>query len=72
MVFGGAVGFVCDIEDCFGEFFEELKDAGVCPLVFAEGFVIHEEVAEVAVAVDVVDPLGELLGGEWPFFPAFV
>lgn len=72
MVFGGAVGFVGDIEDCFGEFFHEVEDAGVFPLVFTEGFVVHEEVAEVSVAVDVVDPLGEFFGGERPFFPAFV
>ena len=40
--------------------------------MFAEGFVVHEEVAEVPVAVDVVDPSGELFSGEWPFFPGFV
>lgn len=69
MIFGGAVLFLCDVEDGFGEFGEEVEDAGVFPLVFAEGFVVHEEVAEVAVAVDLVDPFGEFFGGEWPFFP---
>ncbi len=72
VVFGGAVGFFGDIEDCFGEFFEELEYSGVFPLVFAEGFVVHEEVAEIAVAVDLVDPACEFFGAEWPFFPCFV
>lgn len=72
VIFGGAVLFVGDIEDCFGEFFHEVEDAGVFPLVFTEGFVVHEEVAEVSVAVDVVDPLGEFFGGEWPLFPSLV
>jgi hypothetical protein len=30
--------------------------------VLAEGLVVHEQVAQVAVAVDLVDPVGELLG----------
>jgi hypothetical protein len=61
-----------DIEDGFGEFFQELEDAGVFPLVLAKGFVIHEEVAEVAIAVDVVDPLGEFFGREGPLGPTSI
>ena len=72
VVLGGAVGFLGDVEDGLGEFFQELEDAGVGPLVLAEGFVVHEKVAEVAIAVDLVDPLGEALGGEGPLGPAAV
>lgn len=72
VVFGGAVFFVGDIEDGGGQVLEKLEDAGVGPLVFAEGFVVHEEVAEVAVAVDLVDPSGELLGGEGVLLPPSV
>lgn len=61
-----------DIEDCFGEFLHEVEDPGVLPLVFTEGFVVHEEVAEVSVAVDIVDPLGEFFGGQRPLFPSLV
>src|SRR5690606_4666576 len=60
------------VEDGLGHGAHELEDARVGPLVLAEGLVIHEEVDKVAVAVDVVDPLGELLGREGPLAPAAV
>ena len=49
---------------------EELEDPRVGPLVLAEGLVVHEQVAAEAVAVDLVDPARELLGGKRPFLPA--
>ncbi len=51
------------VEDGFRDGVEELEDARVGPLMLAEGLVVHEQVAEIAVAVDLVDPSGELLGG---------
>ena len=45
------------------------KMPGVRPLVLAEGFVIHEQVADEAVAVDLVDPVGEFFGRQRPLLP---
>lgn len=59
-------------EDVGGEVAHEIEDAGVGPLVFAEGFEVHEEVADEAVAVDLVDPVGEFFGGEGPLGPGAV
>jgi len=57
------------IEDLLRQNIKELKDAGVFPLMLAQGFVVHEQVAEVAVAVDLIHPPGESLGGERPLRP---
>lgn len=54
------------------EVFEEVEDAGVFPLVFAEGFVVHEEVYEGAVDGGILEPFDVGVGLEWPFFPAAV
>ena len=51
---------------------EELEDPRVGPLVLAKGLVVHEQVAAVAVAVDLVDPTREFLGGKRPFLPSSV
>ena len=40
--------------------------------MFAEGLVVHEEIADVAVAVDVVHPGGESFGAERPFLPVAI
>ena len=50
------------VEDGLWQGAHEAEDARVGPLVLAEGLVVHEEVDEEAVAVDVVDPVCELLG----------
>lgn len=71
---GGAevVAACADVEDFFWQGIEELEDAGFFPLVLAEGFVIHEEVAEVAGVIDAIDPLGERVGVERPMGPAAI
>ena len=61
-----------DVVDGLGERVEELENSCVGPLVLAEGFVIHEEIAGESVAVDLVDPLCESLGAEWPFLPCAI
>jgi hypothetical protein len=40
--------------------------------VLAERFVVDEDVAEEAVAVDLVDPAGEFLGRQRPLLPGAV
>ena len=39
-----------------GKMLHKIKNPGVGPLMFAEGFVIHEQIAQETVAVDLVDP----------------
>ena len=48
---------------------DEIENTRVFPLVLTEGFVVHEQVAEVSVAVDLVDPAGELLCRERVLLP---
>ena len=60
------------VVDAAGQRVEELEDAGLAPLVLAQRLVVHEQVAHVAVAVDLVHPARELLGGERPFLPVAV
>ncbi len=58
--------------DFAGEMPHEIENARVGPLVLAEGFVIHEQVADEPVAVDLADPAGEFFGGQRPLFPGAV
>ncbi len=59
-------------EDFLGQVPHEIEDAGILPLVFAQGLIIHEEVDHLAVAVDGADPAGELLGRQRPLGPVTV
>ena len=61
-----------DVEDRLGELGEEIEDSRLGPLVLPEGLVVHEQVAQEPVAVDLVDPLREFLGRERPLRPASV
>jgi len=45
-----------------GQGVQELEDARVGPLVLAESLIVHEQVADKAVAVYLVNPLCKLLG----------
>ena len=60
------------IEDLLGQCIEKLEDPGIRPLMLTECLVIHEEVAELTVSVDLIHPSRELLGGEWPFLPVSI
>ena len=60
------------LQDLAGQVADEVEDAGLGPLVLAERLVVHEQVAEEAVAVDLVDPAGELLGRQRPLLPGAV
>ena len=45
-----------------GQMLDEIEDARVGPLVLAERLIVHEQVADEAIAVDLIDPAGEFLG----------
>ncbi len=51
---------------------KKVENAGVLPLVLAEGFEIHKEVDEGATQAVIVNPLLIFGGGEGPFFPVAV
>jgi len=59
-------------EDFIRQMPHKVEDSGFLPLMFAEGFVVHKEVYDEAVAVDLVYPAGELVGGQRPLTPVAV
>jgi len=57
------------LEDFRRQLSKEVEDAGVLPLMLAEGLVVHEQIDNVSVTVDRVDPLAELSDAERPLAP---
>src|SRR3989344_3386152 len=51
---------------------QKLENALVFPLVLAKGFVVHEQIDNIAVAVDFVYPLRVFWSRERKFLPAFL
>ena len=60
------------VEDFFRHRVEEFEDSCFGPLMFAERFVIHKQVAEKSVAVDLIHPLGKFFRRERPICPVAI
>jgi len=56
-------------QDLLGQVLKKGEDSSVSPLVLSKGFVVHEEIDGITVAVDLVYPVGEFFGSEGPFGP---
>jgi len=57
------------LEHLVGQMPHELENARVLPLMLAERLVVHEEIDDVAAAVDGADPLAELARRQRPLGP---
>src|SRR2546423_15384160 len=66
--------FIRRAEDRAGKLAKKIEDAGLGPLVLAERFVIHEQVAQLPAArrVDLVHPRRELRRRHRPLLPGAV
>ena len=51
---------------------KEIEDSRIGPLVLAKGFVVHKQIADITIAVDLIDPMRKLLGRHRPFRPAAI
>ena len=51
---------------------KKLEDARVGPLVLAESFVVHEQIAAVSITVDLIHPTCKFLGRKRPFLPSTI
>ena len=59
-------------EDFPRQMLHKIEDAGFLPLMLAEGLVVHKQVDDEAVAVDLVDPVREFVGGQRPLRPVAI
>ena len=57
------------IKHRFRQFFQERKNASLSPLVLTECLVVHEEIAQVAIPVDAIEPTRKSFCSKGPFGP---